>query len=261
MISDLPGLIPLYKPLGMTPLQLVRQFALENSLSPSTGYAGRLDPLADGVLLGLFGSTNAQQSQLLGLEKAYLFKAVFGLTTDSYDLMGLPTAIDRLAVLNPMALRHLTSSMHGSFEQPYPAYSAVRVNSRPLFYWARVGKLNEIDIPTAQRTIYSFAVKDTTNITSIELLYKINHDIELVKGDFRQAEIVAKWHETLSNRLNESWPTASFEVRCSSGTYIRSLVDMIGRMMALGATTLSLTRTAVGPFTLKDCQSLNDSTA
>jgi tRNA pseudouridine55 synthase len=55
-----------------------------------------------------------------------------------------------------------------------------------------------------------------------------------------------------------TWPTLKFRVRCSSGTYIRSLADDIGRELGCGAYLTELRRTAIGGFDIKDATSLTD---
>src|SRR5690242_7060202 len=78
------------KPIGFTPLQAIKQIKLQQpelAHIPIT-YAGRLDPLAHGVLLLLIGKESKKKSEYLSLPKSYKFEVVFGITTDTYDLLG-----------------------------------------------------------------------------------------------------------------------------------------------------------------------------
>jgi tRNA U55 pseudouridine synthase TruB len=85
-------------------------------------------------------------------------------------------------------------------------------------------------------------------------------DISRVRGDFRQTEILELWKEYL---LGSSPPLLNlgegsgvrlghFSAHVSSGTYIRSLVNDIGKTLGCGATTLSIKRTRVGDYKIED---------
>jgi tRNA pseudouridine55 synthase len=250
--------IPLYKPKGMTPLATVQAYAAERGLSPELklGYAGRLDPLAEGLVLALVGSANKLQASLLALDKSYRFTAVFGLTTDSYDLLGLP-AMTESHRPTEIDIRKAATQLIGKAEQPYPPYSAVQVQDKPLYWWARSGRLAEIAVPSKTRQLLALDTLSFYQLSSSELLSTIINDIALVKGNFRQVEIEATWQNLLAQYANQTWVAAEFEVHCSSGTYVRGVVNTMGQKLGCGATALSITRTAVGNFTLKDCYHLS----
>lgn len=246
--------IPIYKPLGLTPLQAVKNYARKAGIEPSQklGYAGRLDPLADGVLLALVGPANKLQFSLTGLPKQYRFSMLLGISTDSYDLMGIPSLHDYNEV-SKSEIRAALTSMEGFLRQSYPPYSAVRIEGKPLFWWARQGRLDEIEIPQVERQIYDIKLVQFRRITTSELLSVVEENISLVSGDFRQAEIVGCWQNELSETLDQKWPVIDVELHCSSGTYVRGIAHEVGNRLGCGGTTLSLTRTAVGAFTLDDC--------
>ncbi len=86
-------LINVYKPLGMTPLEVIRKLKQTNSYltEAKISYAGRLDPLAHGVLLLLVGENTKEKDRYLALPKTYEFEIIFGLQTDTYDLLGYAT--------------------------------------------------------------------------------------------------------------------------------------------------------------------------
>ena len=175
--------------------------------------------------------------------------------------------------------------MVGELSLPLPPYSSYKIQgppssglrraSRPLFMWAREGRLKEIEIPIRTTVIHKAEVLNFYEISGTDLLLKIIEKIKLVKGDFRQEEILKTWQEVLcndslqeldfENRLSLSakggrapTPTilkssslrsyliikAKFSV--SSGTYIRSIAHY------LGGTLFSLKRAKVGDFDIKD---------
>ena len=80
--------ILLYKPRRSSPLQAVNELrrARPELRAQTIGYAGRLDPLAEGLLLLLVGDENSHIRELRALDKTYEIDVLFGLSTDSYDL-------------------------------------------------------------------------------------------------------------------------------------------------------------------------------
>ena len=140
---------------------------------------------------------------------------------------------------------------------PFPPYSSYKIKGKPLFQWTREGKINEIKIPERKTTVYEIKLLSLKNISGQKLLKKIEQKINLVKGDFRQKEILKEWQEKMLPNLSDSknkeafW-TAKIKIKCSSGTYIRSIANYLGKKMKTGGAILSLTRTKVGEFEIKD---------
>jgi tRNA pseudouridine55 synthase len=90
------------KPAGMTPLEALESLRAsrpELAGAPMT-YAGRLDPLACGVLVVLTGEDVHSKEQFLGLDKQYEAEILFGFETDSYDILGIPSAASRFLPKN-----------------------------------------------------------------------------------------------------------------------------------------------------------------
>ncbi len=249
--------LPLYKPVSITPLQLIQQFQKENPSyqEQKLGYAGRLDPMAEGVLLVLVGDENKKRKDYERLEKEYLFEAIFGLQTDTHDTLGI---LDDPQIKTPSSnwkeeLSYLLPLLEGKQEQAYPAYSSARVNGKPLFYWARKKKLKEIVIPTKVVEIFDLKMLDTKTITLSELKDRIFPQIDRVEGEFRQKEIKERWQSFFSLYPPETLlPVITFHIHCSSGTYIRSLCHYLGERLGVGALALSIKRTRVGPYTVED---------
>lgn len=252
-------IIPLYKPVGLTPRQAIEQLADELKLpkSAALGYAGRLDPMADGLLLAMIDSGNSKQAPLTGLDKRYRFKLLLGISTDSFDLLGLPQ-LDQAGIKKPLSVvKKALSGYVGTFEQTYPPYSAVQVKGKPLFWWARHNKLSEITIPTKERTISELKLVASDSLPSDDLMEAIEDKIWPIAGDFRQADILIAWHDLLDN-LDKNWQVITVDMHCSSGTYVRRLVDDLGKTLGTRATTLSITRTGIGDYSLDDCHRLKD---
>ena len=156
----------------------------------------------------------------------------------------------------------------GTNNQPFPPYSSYKIKGKPLFQWAREGKIGEIKIPERKTTVYEIKLLSLKNISGQKLLKKIEQKINLVKGDFRQKEILKKWQEMLPKKSDppatlslarragsknkEAFWIAKIIIKCSSGTYIRSIANDLGKKIKTGGVILSLTRTRVGNFEIKN---------
>src|SRR3989338_4911372 len=84
------GIIILNKKEGETPLAALEAFRRKNKEYANTKltYAGRLDPMASGLLLLLAGEEIKNKEKYLNLDKEYEFEILFGFQTDTYDILG-----------------------------------------------------------------------------------------------------------------------------------------------------------------------------
>lgn len=250
------------KPIGLTPLQVIDTLRLSRPefIDKKIAYAGRLDPLAHGVMLLMVGDETKKRDKYFNLPKTYEFKAVFGFQTDSYDLLGYAQK-SRLPALTKnvkLIVNLFVNKMIGKQFQSYPPYSSKTVQGKPLFWYARNGKLHDITIPKREIEIYEFTCLNVSTITIQTLGNKIKDAVKSVSGDFRQEIITKRWNHLLASKKNQNelFPTATFRIHCSSGTYIRALVQQLGIMSTYGAVTFSIERTTVGDYTLKQAWKL-----
>ena len=90
------NVIYLWKPVGVTPLQFLNIFKEKHSeyKNETLSYAGRLDPVAEGILIVLVGDENKKREKYLGLDKQYVSEIVFGISTDTFDQLGLITNVN-----------------------------------------------------------------------------------------------------------------------------------------------------------------------
>ncbi len=243
----------LYKHRGETPLECIQNFRAKNpdKKDEKWTYLGRLDPMADGVLLAATGEDAKKREDFLNLDKEYDFTAIFGFATDTYDVLGKILRVERLENLNEMDLVRVTKAYEGEREQKYPAFSSKTVNGAALHDWARKGLIDDIEIPVKNIFIKKLEFNGLTSLTPKELLGRLLMDIGKVKGDFRQNEILILWRQMLGS-LSEKIFLAKFSAHVSSGTYIRGIVNDLGNTLSIGATALSITRTKVGEYKIED---------
>lgn len=243
-------LLVAYKKIGQTPLEVIKEIKNKsNSLQDiKIGYAGRLDPMAEGLLLLLLGEENKQKKKYEGLDKTYEIEILFGFATDTYDILGRMVENKNDFVFDFEKAKDALKSIVGKFEQTYPPYSSKTVDGKPLYYYARRNLLSKIKIPTRNVEIFEIKNVEKSLIKGSELLGLINKRINLVNGDFRQNEILKQWNEKIDTK--KEYPVVSLTAKCSSGTYMRTLANNLGQKLGLPSLALSIKRTQIGDFKL-----------
>lgn len=247
-------IVPILKPEAMTPLMVITKFKKKfpQYSKEKISVAGRLDPMASGLLLLLIGDANKKRTHLQSLDKVYDFTLLLGVTTDTYDILGEITSIAKSPrILSSKQLTSYLTTFIGTSQQAYPPYSSMHVMGKPLFYWAREGNLKKITIPTKKITITSLDFLSSSVVTKLELVEDIKKRIKKVTGDFRQKEVEEKWKES-SSLLPEKLELISLRAEVSSGTYIRSLCNELGKLIGSGGLAYSIERTSCGDYDLKD---------
>jgi tRNA pseudouridine(55) synthase len=250
----------LYKKLGETPKEALERLRVdmntrgEDGAGATLSYAGRLDPMAEGVLLVLVGDEeNAKREKYLGLEKEYEFDVLWGVETDTYDVLGKIVATKIPAVFDKKDFAKVIEKYQGIYNQPYPPYSSQPVNGKPLFQWAREGRLDEIadKIPSKEIDIKVLEHVCDRRIITADLKEKILGNISLVKGDFRQKEITALWEDFFAKHPSTIFTFSTFRATVTSGAYMRGLAHTFGRELGCGAIALRIVRIRVGKFEIE----------
>jgi tRNA pseudouridine55 synthase len=274
----------MYKKVGETPLQALDRLRLEQARLVGVGdggvkiplsYAGRLDPMASGVLLVLVGDECKDREKFLELDKEYVCQVMWGFETDTHDILGKVTR-NAFAEEKPEDAKNgysffenfsvtpeILQKFVGKSLQKFPAFSSKPVKGKALHEWARSGRLNEIEIPSKEIEVKSIELLGSKKVAAEQVLNEIVEKISLVKGDFRQEEILRLWRQEFAvlkerdAKENEEFSEgikgqeiliSEIKISCSSGTYIRKLVSEIGQLCGVGATVFSLNRTRVGAY-------------
>lgn len=182
------------------------------------GHGGTLDPFAAGVLPVFLGHATRLVEYHMRDDKEYRALVCFGARSTTDDLDGELTPVDAPAPTRERVEQEM-SALTGESEQIPPDYSAVRVAGRKAYELARHGEKPELG--PRRVTVYRFYLTD--------------------------------WDDADPAR-----PVATVEVRCSAGTYIRALARDLGERVGSGAYLGALTRTASGPFTLKQARPVDE---
>ncbi|PSL42089.1 tRNA pseudouridine synthase B [Planomicrobium soli] len=212
------GILPLWKERGMTSHDCV--FKLRKILkTKKVGHTGTLDPEVDGVLPICIGNTTKVAEYITDQGKSYEAEVTIGYSTETEDATGtLVSADDSEKHITKEQLLKVFEELTGEITQIPPMYSAVKVNGKKLYEYARQG----IEVERPSRIV---------RIDSIELL------------DEQQ-----EWN---GKRIK-----FNIRIRCGKGTYIRTLAVQIGQLLGYPAHMSRLTRTQSGKFRREDCVTL-----
>lgn len=243
----------LYKKLGETPLECLLDYKKTNPeyFNMPMTYAGRLDPMAEGLLLVLSGETTKRKEEFLRLKKVYEFEVLWEFKTDTEDILGDLFTTDISIFPTTDQIQKEVDSYLGKFEQLYPAFSSQPVNGKPLILWAREGKINEIKIPSHEVEIYKSEYISRRFILGKDLLDTVLERISLVSGDFRQTQISNKWKDVLADHQNTEYAVDKIRMEVSGGFYVRQFVADLSKKLNVQATTFHILRTQVGDYKLE----------
>lgn len=251
LISFIMAIYNLFKPVGFSPLDLIKIFKEKNAdlKESKMTYAGRLDPMAEGVVLILSDEDRFKKDDFLKFDKVYKADILFGVETDTYDVLGIPQLINSDSGIKFDS--SIIKSLIGTHLINVPIYSSIIVNSKPLFEFARKDKLDNVKVPRRKMIIKDADYLKKSLIDGQDLLKQIEEKIKLVDGDFRQEEIIKSWQYILKDSKIK-FLAIKINLHVTSGTYIRSIAHELGKKLGCGAILLNLSRTSVGKYNIQD---------
>ncbi|KZT56998.1 pseudouridine synthase [Calocera cornea HHB12733] len=215
------------------------------------GQGGTLDPLADGVLIiGLGKATKSLQRHLDG-PKTYRTTALLGAETDSYDSEGKLVRTAPWKHVTRERIESVLERFRGEISQLPPIYSALKMDGRPLYWYAREGKKLPRSIEPRKVTVFSLECIDWQDGAPIEGEGSGHHfsfPANRVSDEEKQtmnATAAAKLPEV---EEQERPPTFKLEMKVSGGTYVRSLVHDIGHAVGSAAHVVTLSRIQQGDY-------------
>lgn len=205
--SMVNGILIMDKPIDFTSFDVVAKLRGICQIK-KIGHGGTLDPMATGVLPVFVGGAVKAVDMQPRQDKTYEATILFGKATDTGDITGetLETSDKEISA---QALQNILPHFLGAGEQLPPMYSAVKINGKALYRYAREGK-------TVER-----------KARPIEI-YSIEYLGAKEKNQYR------------------------IRVHCAKGTYIRVLVEDIGKALGVPATLAALRRTQAGLFSIEN---------
>ena len=228
-------IIPFAKPSGMTSFTSLWQ--VKRTLgTKKVGHTGTLDSFADGLLVLLSGKLTKLVPYITDFDKTYLVRFYFGKETDTLDPEG--TVINEKPLPTYSRFIAAVERFTGTIEQVPPVYSAVKQGGERLSDKIRRGETVTVQPRTV--TIHEIKIE--------EIFYEEDRaagfaGADIGKAAFGTGRVVADSDKLVAGAI--------LQIRCSKGTYIRSLVRDVAAACGSAAYVYALRRTAVGPFTLE----------
>ncbi|CAH6419914.1 TRNA U55 pseudouridine synthase TruB [uncultured virus] len=241
-----------HKPIGWSPKDCVDEYRRSTGKTDKVAFAGRLDPMAYGLLPLVINGNRESSTILENQYKTYKFKVILGITTDTYDILGLIQDIKLNFILNKEEIQRLLHDCSQITNQEYPPYSSKTVydevtgKQTQLWKLANMGRLPTI-LPIHEVNIEYLKLLKNKVVSGEELISKVNIRINSLSKskDMRKEAILNDWNrrfrfesnivqlcsskECYENELkNNRFQIITCEARVSSGTYIRGLANMMG---------------------------------
>ncbi len=211
VFEDPDGILAVDKPAGVVSHTVVKTIRKKFGFA-KVGHGGTLDPDATGLLLILIGKGTRISDKVMGGDKTYTGTIRFGESTTTQDRLGETLSKHSTAELTEEAVAAMIQrELVGDIFQKPPMYSAVKVDGKPLYTMAVKGEECERE----ERFVHIYAFK-----------------VLAFRPDAEKAE-------------------ADIEVRCTKGTYIRTLAHDLGELLGVGAHLRNLRRHRSGKVSLE----------
>lgn len=153
------GIIVVNKPKGCTSHDIV--YKVKKITNSKVGHTGTLDPMATGVLPLLIGKGTLCSKYLINHDKIYQAKIQLGQKTDTADAEGEVIEEQEVGNLSEVDIKEILKTFVGKQEQVPPMYSAIKVNGKKLYEYARKGQT--VEIQPRQIEIYDIKLMELNN--------------------------------------------------------------------------------------------------
>ena len=170
------GIVIINKPKGFTSQDVVSKVKKILNIKKA-GHTGTLDPLATGVLPVLLGNYTKLSKYLIEHDKVYRAKIKFGEQRETGDLEGKVIKTSDVKVINIENIKCILEKMTGEQMQVPPMYSAIKINGKKLYEYARNGE--KVEVPARKIEIYKL---DLINFYEQEQILEI--EVSCSKGTY-----------------------------------------------------------------------------
>lgn len=259
--------LALNKPKGITSHDLVDQVRRKLK-TRKVGHVGALDPAASGIMLILVGKEFTKLSNdLMGLDKAYRMKIIFGAATDTLDLEGDVKEVSDLRNFSFEEVKNAMKSLDGGYNQYVPIFSSVKVQGNKLRVLARQSKgfafVNSDGTPwdstkDLKKFVNFFEVKKGKDL----ILPVSRREVKLSDFEYYSEGYIENDSLNLNQKdikiLAEKIPFVDIELSCSKGTYIRQFAYDLAHKIGQVGMLIELQRTRLGPIKMEDTIDIAD---
>lgn len=243
------------------------------------GHGGTLDPLASGVVvIGVGRGTRKLTDYLTNCTKVYEAVAMFGVSTTTYDSTGKIVKYGPTEHLNIATIQEtIKANFLGEILQLPPIYSALKMNGKPLYEYAREGISLPRLIEPRKVNVHFFEIVDaklqwdqdeyklpiagdadaqeiqfiTEQGLALDRIHEMHKEVNLSKLNSAPSKSIEAHANGDTNELKK-YPTLKFRFSVSSGTYIRSLIHDLAKAVGSTAHMTKLVRIQQGPFRLNE---------
>lgn len=208
------------KPVGITSFDVIRILRRQLGIK-KIGHAGTLDPAASGLMILGVGAATKTLTEFIKLDKEYEAEILLGRQTTTSDQEGRILKEVDTAHLKTEVIRLAFNKLTGELSLPVSPYSAIKQAGVPLYKKARAAERAGnmiVDVPMRKMAVLEGEFRGCSRLVEADL------SMQLIKA----------------------------RLLVGSGTYIRSLAEELGRLLALPASLYSLRRTKVGQFSVTD---------
>jgi len=159
-LKDFSAILYINKPKGITSFDVVNKISRTFGIK-RVGHTGTLDPLATGVLIVTVGKACKIVDLLTSKDKEYIASVELGYSTDTLDIEG--NIINKCEIKDNLNIEDALLSFQKTYLQEVPIYSAVKVDGKKLYEYARENK--EVDLPKKEVTIKKIELLENNNKT------------------------------------------------------------------------------------------------
>jgi len=207
------------KPKGITSFDVIRQLRKKLGIR-KMGHAGTLDPLASGLMIIGLEKGTKKLNKYIKLDKVYKAEILLGRKTTTSDMEGDILEEKKISCgeLDDEYVKSVLADIVGDIDLEVPIYSAVKVDGKRLYKYAREG----IDVKPPTKTMH---------------IYSIN---------FNEVKSI------------ENGCVIDIDIKVASGTYIRSIAEEIGKRLDAPSTLHELRRIKIGDFDIDDSKTLDE---
>jgi tRNA pseudouridine55 synthase len=207
------------KPSGITSFDVIRKLRRQLGIR-KMGHAGTLDPLASGLLIIALNEATKQLGDFMNLPKEYEVLIEFGKTSNTYDADGVI-----LCHPEPVEGRQSEVVTLAELQSALKTFTGEILQTPPAFSAKRINGQHAYDL--ARKGIEVKLEPKKVTVHSIDI-------------------------------LSFEWPFVSLRIKCSKGTYIRSIAHDLGQKLGCGGYVKALRRTAIGEYKVEGAQKLEE---
>jgi tRNA pseudouridine55 synthase len=235
------GVIQTNKPRQWSSFDVIRAFRHQTGVK-KVGHAGTLDPLATGSLILCTGKKTKEISRLQEMPKTYELLGCLGATTDSLDAEFDPEEVQDCSNIDRKSIEEVIESKFlGEIKQTPPVYSAVKIKGKRAYELVRKGQDVKIQPKTIE--IHEFVVSKMNYLSELSFWRFHEH---CKQSPDPLAEVIPTH---VSDGLEKKLIILRAQVKCSKGTYIRSLALDVAKSLGTQGYLIGLKRLYFGQNT------------